>query len=212
MCGPLNFAFLGEYISKDTSVLIKRFSLYHSGRLFSYMMIGIFAGFLGQAISMVILQKSLSIISGFAFAIFGILLLLPYFKSKIYSPPAFINKLTGKLLNNKKWSKNSFLHGALNGIIPCGLVYMALAGALATYSFQNAVLYMFLFGLGTIPALFSLLVFGKKLTSMIHFNYKIIIPLFFILSGVFTLIKAFNVEIPSELDFINATLNPIMCH
>jgi sulfite exporter TauE/SafE len=130
----------------------------------------------------------------------------------MYNSPSFINKLSGNILQDKKWNKNSFIHGVLNGLLPCGLVYMALTAAITTFSIDNAIYYMLLFGLGTIPALLLLLLFGKKLSKYIRFNYKLIIPFFFMISGILTLIKAFNLTIPASLDFWNSTLNPIMCH
>jgi sulfite exporter TauE/SafE len=62
----------------------------------------------------------------------------------------------------KKRNKSSlFVAGLANGILPCGFVYIALAGAAATQQPVNGALYMALFGLGTFPAMMAVSLFGK---------------------------------------------------
>ena len=56
-----------------------------------------------------------------------------------------------------------FTIGILNGFLPCGLVYMALAGSLAMGSAGGGAAYMFLFGLGTLPNLLAMGMFANQL-------------------------------------------------
>ena len=49
-----------------------------------------------------------------------------------------------------------FTIGLLNGLLPCGFVYIGLAGSLTTGSTEEGMLYMILFGLGTFPAMLGM--------------------------------------------------------
>jgi sulfite exporter TauE/SafE len=76
-------------------------------------------------------------------------------------------KLVGHLKRalSAHWQQRSFrslvLLGALNGLLPCGLVYVALAGAVARGTLADAVLYMAFFGLGTMPTMLAIGLSGK---------------------------------------------------
>jgi hypothetical protein len=61
----------------------------------------------------------------------------------------------------RTWSvvPRSLLFGMLNGVLPCGFVYMALAGALLQPTVERSMMFMTAFGVGTMPALL-LLVLG----------------------------------------------------
>ncbi|MEO8446369.1 MAG: sulfite exporter TauE/SafE family protein, partial [bacterium] len=56
-----------------------------------------------------------------------------------------------------------FLIGVLNGLLPCGFVYLAIAGATAAGSFTGGIFFMFLFGLGTFPMMMALSVLSNFL-------------------------------------------------
>lgn len=92
-----------------------------------------------------------------------------------------------------KTPSSFFIFGILNGLIPCTLVYFFIANALTTGSIASGMLYMGIFGLATIPALFFLGVsssfMGSKYKKL--FNY---ISSFLIMAyGLFTIIKGFMV-------------------
>ena len=64
-----------------------------------------------------------------------------------------------------------FFIGLVNGLLPCGLVYMALAGAVATTSVVKSSLFMAAFGLGTLPLMWGVSFFG----SFINVQTRVII-------------------------------------
>lgn len=67
----------------------------------------------------------------------------------------------GKLFTQRSYG-SLFLIGLLNGLLPCGLVYMAIAAAIATGSAPGGSLFMFLFGLGTLPMMLAISLIGNN--------------------------------------------------
>ncbi len=65
----------------------------------------------------------------------------------------------------------------LNGLLPCGLVYVALAGAVSTSSLSNAILYMALFGLGTLPTMLAISLSGKLFPIAFRLRLRAAIPI-----------------------------------
>lgn len=156
MCGPIAIALpVGNKKGlKKTFALL----LYNLGRISTYALIGTFFGILGKTFYLAGIQRQVSLT-------LGILILLSLFLPTAFS---YNNKLLtwwngifrnfynemGVLLKNKSYS-SLFIIGIINGFLPCGLVYLALAGALAQSEVFNGSLFMIFFGLGTLPAMFS---------------------------------------------------------
>ena len=128
--------------------------LYHFGRLSSYTIIGLIFGILGKGLYLAGFQQRLSILMG-VLMIVVVLIPVQFFNKYNFSKPLyrFIGYVKSKLGFYLKRKTNStfFSIGFFNGFLPCGLVYMALIGAIAASSPAKGSLYMFLFGLGTVP-------------------------------------------------------------
>ena len=156
MCGPIAIALpVGNKkgIKKTLALL-----LYNFGRISTYALIGTFFGVIGKTFYLAGIQRQVSVI-------LGVLILLSLFLPSTFSNNKFIqwwngifknfyNEM-GVLLKNKSYS-SLFVIGVINGFLPCGLVYLALAGALAQTEVFNGSLFMIFFGLGTLPAMFSI--------------------------------------------------------
>jgi uncharacterized protein len=162
MCGPIALALSGGN-ENNLSYLAGR-SFYNAGRIVTYAILGLFAGLAGHSLLLAGYQKSISITIG----IFMILsVLLTYIlKIKTGINPlatkinAFIKTVFSKVLKKRNHS-SLFVAGLANGILPCGFVYIAMAGAAATQQPLNGALYMALFGFGTFPAMMAVSLFGK---------------------------------------------------
>ena len=89
-----------------------------------------------------------------------------------------------------------FVIGLLNGLLPCGLVYMALAGAMAMGNLTDGILFMFLFGLGTTPAMFAISLAGNMIGLSLRKKFNRIIPYFGILLGLLFILRGMNLGIP----------------
>ena len=154
MCGPLwlSLPFRG------TKALI-----YFTGRLSAYAFIGGMFSLLGQPAALFGMQQSVSIAA-------GILMLVLYFGAKkvgfFTDSPIFksVKRLYGKILRSKS-SAALPLAGFLNGLLPCGLVYAAAAGAIAAPGPAEGAIYMTVFGLGTGPVTAGVLISAKIFTK-----------------------------------------------
>lgn len=196
MCGPI--AFMLPLNRKNQVTQFFQLMSYHSGRLTTYVLFGAVFGLLGRGFELFTFQQHLSVFTGVlmvAFILFP--QLLKYFKlSK--SINSFIFKIKSELGKELKQKKNNtfFMIGFLNGFLPCGLVYMAILGAIATHNAFSGSLYMLLFGIGTIP-LMSTIVYAGKFTNASFYKYfKKLVPAFVVVIGVLFILRGLGLDIP----------------
>lgn len=215
MCGPIAFL-----LPVDRTNSLKKFTQvlsYHFGRLFTYGLIGLFFGMIGKSLYIFGLQQQLSIIIG---VIMIVAVLIPSHISNKLKPFQPIYRMISKVksaLGNalKKKTTDTFLTiGFLNGFLPCGLVYMAVFGSLATGQAVMGSLYMILFGLGTIPLMTAAVYLGKFLNFKMKQNIQKAIPVFVILIGVLFILRGLGLGIPyispaPMADMVSGTMN---CH
>ena len=195
MCGPLLFA-LQQHQQFSFSVALNKI-LYQVGRILTYGLIGLLFGLLGSSIAMKGWQQGFSVFTGFILILIGISYAfmhkfpaLAAFQTKAIQPFA---KVMGKWLYKPN---GSFLAGMINGFLPCGMVYMAVASAMnaetSLFSFQ----FMVCFGLGTLPLmlLFSLLTTLPK--KLFKFKFSSVLPVLYILMGIWFMLRGANLDIP----------------
>ena len=197
MCGPI--AFMLPVDRTNNFKKISQIFLYHLGRIFTYSLIGLLFGLLGKSFNLFGFQQQLSIIVG---VLMITVILIPYktFNKYNFSKPLFkviskVKSALGKEL--KKKSPDTFLTiGFLNGFLPCGLVYMALFGALATGDALQGSLYMALFGMGTIPLMTTAIYFGNFITGKVRQYIRKTIPIIVVLIGVLFILRGMGLGIP----------------
>lgn len=163
MCGPLALALPANQEASTRQRALGRL-LYNLGRAVTYACMGIFAGLFGRILQVAGFQQALSIA-------LGVLLMATVFLNTHHMPHWVLNtfyrpvqKGLGKILKRGSYS-GLFQTGLLNGLLPCGLVYAALAAASLQAGPVQASMYMFLFGLGTLPLMFALSLGGLRLHS-----------------------------------------------
>lgn len=197
MCGPIAFMLP---VSRDNEV--KKFFqifLYHLGRLLAYGIIGLSFGLIGKSLNLFGMQQQLSIGVGILM-ILVILLPSKQFQKYNFSQPLY--RLIGKIKTSlgaalKKRSPDTFFTiGFLNGFLPCGLVYMAVFGAVAAGSIYSGSLYMLLFGLGTIPLMTTAVYFSSLLGGTMKKKVQRLIPAFVIIIGLLFIIRGLGLDIP----------------
>lgn len=192
MCGPLAFAVPSRH-SGWWMVLLDKL-LYQFGRIFSYCLLGALIGLIGRQLWVSGLQQSISILSGVLILIAGISRILK-FKTAVGSSTGFsvFNRVYSYALRNKA---SHFITGMLNGLLPCGFVYLALAGAVTAGETINAVKYMALFGLGTLP-LMLLATFGAGMAGPL-FRRRInrAVPYFMICLGLWFILRGASLDLP----------------
>jgi hypothetical protein len=131
-----------------------------------------------------------------------IAVLLPQKFKNYFAQHPIIQKLAQPLKSNigvlfKKGTFSAmFLIGILNGFLPCGLVYVALAGAIASGDAISGAAVMILFGLGTVPAMFAASVFGKFINVGIRTKIRKAVPVLAIILGVIFILRGMNLGIP----------------
>ncbi|WP_075340986.1 sulfite exporter TauE/SafE family protein [Tenacibaculum agarivorans] len=196
MCGPI--AFMLPLNRQNQVTQFFQLMSYHLGRLTTYTLIGVFFGLLGRGFELFTFQQHLSIFTGvlmISIIIFPKLFAKLPFSKAIHQFLIKIKSELGKELQQKK--KNTFfLIGFLNGFLPCGLLYMAILGAIATHNIFYGSLYMLLFGLGTIPLMSSIVYLGK-FTHFTFYNYfRKIVPIAVIIIGVLFILRGLALDIP----------------
>lgn len=197
MCGPI--AFLLPVDHKNNVTKLGQISLYHFGRLSSYAIIGLLFGLLGKSFSLFGLQQQLSILVG---ALMILVILLPYKKFSKYNGSKPIFKIVSKVKSNlgkqlKRKSPDTFYTiGFLNGFLPCGLVYMAVFGAIASGTALEGSLYMAVFGLGTIPLMTTAIYLGNFININVRSKIRKAVPVFVILIGLLFILRGMGLGIP----------------
>ncbi|WP_072159116.1 sulfite exporter TauE/SafE family protein [Persicobacter sp. CCB-QB2] len=197
MCGPISMAL--PMPDRKLGTVLKVTLMYNLARSFSYMLLGALLGIIGFGFSLAGTQQVLSIVMG---ALMLVVILLPQ-KYRLRLEQAAGNPVAGKIKKGfgyffKKRTTLAFAGvGFLNGFLPCGLVYMALAGALAIGDWQQSALYMGIFGLGTWPMMVSVNLAGNWWASSQwrHKFYKAV-PVFTFVIAVMFILRGLNLGIP----------------
>lgn len=197
MCGPIVIA-LPHSSEKKFSAFIGRI-IYNLGRITTYTAMGFIFGLFGSGLVLYGLQQYLSI----AFGVIIILFVLTPKKIKtnladnflFMSATKFIKEMFSKLLS-KKTQASFFSFGLLNGLLPCGFVYVGIAGAVSTGNLVSGTLYMMLFGLGTFPVMFATSLFGNIVNINIKRKVNKLIPIFAVLLAFIFILRGLNLGIP----------------
>ena len=197
MCGPI--AFLLPLDRKSKSKRLLQIVNYHVGRLLTYGIIGLLFGFVGRQLHLFGIQQQLSIALGIMMILVIIVPVRVFDRSRflrpIYSGISRLRSMMGHQLKDK--TPGTFVTlGLLNGLLPCGLIYMALFGALAAGGIWEGGLYMVLFGLGTIPLMTSAIYLGNFLTQTVKQRIVKLIPVFVFVIGVLFVLRGMGLGIP----------------
>ncbi len=197
MCGPIAIALpLGN---KGWLHRVFGGISYNVGRTLTYGVLGALFGLLGQGIEMAGLQQWASIGIG---VIMILSVLFPVlFRGKIKFEQFFFGyagKMIGKF--RKLFTISSipslFLIGLLNGLLPCGLVYVAIAGAINTNDIVYGIVYMVIFGLGTIPVMLAIPLLGNLIGSGIRKRFSGVLSVFIVVLGILFILRGLALGIP----------------
>ncbi len=196
MCGPIAMALPGSG-SSTASFVAGRF-IYNGGRILSYALMGMVFGLIGYSVNLAGMQKALSVTLG--------LLIIASVLFRMNSIAGIKQHLgidryferLQKMIRSqfkKRGQGTLLIIGILNGFLPCGLVYLGLAGSLTTGSVWGGGLFMVLFGLGTLPAMgvmsFAPGFIGLKTRRRINR----VLPYLVLLFGFFLIYRGLAVEL-----------------
>jgi sulfite exporter TauE/SafE len=212
MCGGIVLAYSTIKIEPESSKVSKTVAhlLYNFGRVLTYTLLGaIFGAIGGVATFSNTANGTLLIIAGVAMILAGLSLMgkikfLTIIEHSI-SSSNFYKRSFQKILHSKS-NVSFFVLGMLNGLLPCGFVYFFAITAASTASPYYGALVMFVFGVSTIPAMFSL-GFLSSLASATSFRNMMmsLSSVAVILYGLFTLYNGY--------DYLTNPLRTILqCH
>lgn len=197
MCGPIALS-MGLTKKQATNYYLQNLT-YQLGRIFTYAFLGAILGIVGEGFEMAGFQRYLTITVG---VLLIVMALFSFggkdFASKIPFISQFLFKVKlnlGKLLQKSDY-RSRFTTGILNGFLPCGMVYMALTASLVSGGVWQGALYMTLFGLGTIPFMFTVVLVGNLMSQAFRQKILKFIPIVMIILGGLFIIRGLELGIP----------------
>ncbi|OYX83373.1 MAG: hypothetical protein B7Y83_11650 [Flavobacteriales bacterium 32-34-25] len=197
MCGPI--AMMLPVDRNNPVKKVTQIMSYHLGRISAYATIGFIFGLLGKGFFIAGIQQKMSVVIGILMII-AIVIPEKVFARYNFSKPLFrliskMKQLLGSQFKKKSY-QSLFTIGLLNGFLPCGMVYVALFGAIAMQSSSLGVLYMVLFGLGTIPLMSTVLYMDSFLSVAVRNKIQKAIPVVVALIGVLFILRGLGLGIP----------------
>jgi sulfite exporter TauE/SafE len=153
MCSPLAMA-----VTRNKPFLASKI-VYNTGRILTYGVLGGMVAVLGSFVNLSTYQQALSIVLGSIFVLLGIggmsRVRIPFVTSGMEGLSGWLKKAFGKFLQRKSLTA-TFIMGTLNGLLPCGLTYLALTACLLQPNALDGFLFMLVFGLGTWPVMIGI--------------------------------------------------------
>ncbi len=193
MCGPLALALPGK--NRQGVVFLVGRLAYNVGRVVAYCLLGLVFGALGKTLWLAGFQRWTSVALGVA-------LLVGLFASRklalwqpITAVVARLKVAMGGLLRRRSTATLGLL-GVLNGFLPCGLVYVACAGAAATGGVFAGMEYMAAFGLGTVPMMLAISLSGKMVPVPLRLKLRKAIPVSVFLLAALLILRGMSLGIP----------------
>ncbi|HXP63656.1 MAG TPA: sulfite exporter TauE/SafE family protein [Dongiaceae bacterium] len=193
MCGPLALAMPGAGTS-GPRFWAGRLG-YNLGRILTYTALGVVFGLVGRTLFLAGLQRWLSV--GLGAALLAGLLVSR--RLALWRPlTALLERFQPKMsLLLRRSSFGSLVAlGLLNGLLPCGLVYVACAGAAATSGILAGARYMAAFGAGTLPVMLAIGLGGRLVPLAWRLKLRQAIPISVCLLGLLLILRGMSLGIP----------------
>jgi hypothetical protein len=201
MCGPIALAIPLNRSSK--SAMLFGILQYHLGRVLVYAILGYIVGYIGMGIKLFGVLQVISIIAGIGIIIYAWRKKINFTKIKLprflctlsLSKGHFLSQSMGKIMRSESPLK-LFLLGALNGLLPCGMVYTALITAVVLGTPILSATSMLAFGLGTLPGLVAFSLFAQQLGNPIRSKINRYLPYLITVVGLLIILRGMNLNIP----------------
>jgi len=209
MCSPLAIT----VTNLTSSVAVNRI-LYNLGRITMYGLLGTTVAAAGHILPISKFQNLLSIALGLTLIIMAAVGITGV-KIPIITPALF--KLTGilkKLFSNFIYKKNPgsvLLLGSLNGLLPCGLTFLALSFCVTVTSPAQGFAYMFAFGIGTLPVMLGFVSLIDFIKNKLHWNVKNLTTGLMIASGILLIARVFLLHVPNDHSHESNLVDIIIC-
>lgn len=214
MCGPLALA-VQKAKGHRSWTTFGSSMLYNSGRTMGYVILGLIFGVIGSIAAFSGAQSALSILLG-VIMVFGFLFSIN--PDNLIAKSTFLKQVYGKVTNalgsilKKSKQVPVFYLGLINGFLPCGLVYLAIAGAISLGNIYGSMGFMLFFGLGTFPGMVGIVVAFETVSQRWRLSLTKLYPYISLALGVYLIYRGWMSKLPLELNFFEAIKNPILCH
>lgn len=196
MCGPIALMLPVNRSSKAT--MLGGVAVYNLGRVFSYAAMGVLFGMIGKGFVLAVSQNTLSVLSG---VLILMMVVFPHAVNRIpvhhalYAPLERVKQRMRKLFGVQSMQA-LFSIGLLNGLLPCGMVYIALAASMATGTSLSGMLFMAGFGLGTLPAMVAV-TFSKAMISVpVMHKIRRVVPVLVSVTACLLILRGMSLGIP----------------
>ena len=211
MCGPIALALpvqRGSFFQKFGGLFI-----YNGGRALTYAALGATIGTIGSSLAWLGYIRYLSVFAGILILVF---VFWPTKLDRYFHPPLFwkeainhLKKGMSQMLHSHKMSGWLML-GMLNGLLPCGLVYLALISSVATGTVAAGSTFMFLFGIGTLPMMMTIGFLKNRITPSLRNQMRKLTPVMLAVAGIWMVGRGIFIQYPLENNGSPAEIT--ICH
>lgn len=191
MCGPIMMILPFRNMHSWKKVL--GITLYHFGRISVYAAMGL-ALHSFRLLFHPAWQQGISLTLGALMLLFGLSTFIANRISIQLPWTGFVQKMAPKFMGRTSFPA-LFTAGILNGLLPCGLVYMALSMATVAPDSTSAAFRMYAFGLGTIPALVTITLLQRRIFAG-GLSLKKFVPIGLLVLGSLFLVRGMNLGVP----------------
>jgi sulfite exporter TauE/SafE len=199
MCGPISLALpvrKGNRFYQFAALL-----LYNIGRALTYSVLGMIVGLVGTTLAWMGFLNHLSVIAGGTMLLYVI---ISNISPSFTWAPAFWNTFVQFLrksmshLLQKRSLGGWFLLGMLNGMVPCGMVYLALTSSVATGDVLSGGIFMLLFGMATFPAMLTIGVAKQWFTPERRGRMRRLTPVMVVMAGIWLVARGVLLQYPAS--------------
>lgn len=201
MCGPIMLSLTRNADKRQ----VFAFVIYHLGRLAVYALIGVFFGLISASVQFFAFQKYFTLFIGvLVLSLFAFPKMRNRFEGWYYNS-AFYQRIKSRLIGLYASRMRWLAAGVLNGFIPCGLVYLAAAGAMLAGDVGSGVTYMLAFGAGTLPLLAGVSALRRYFMPFLN-RFPNITTTIALISGLILVVRGFVAESPDLTHLVQAQL------
>jgi sulfite exporter TauE/SafE len=213
MCGPLALALPVQHLGKRQQALA--ILLYNAGRVITYSLLGLLFGLAGRRIYVAGFQQWFSIALGTAMLLFTARYFFFNITTRLKWADNFniaFQRRLGRFFQPSK-TGGYIVPGLINGLLPCGMVYLAIAGAVSTTQVSHSLWFMFFFGIGTWPAMLALSLFGARIKFSVRQQLKTAMPYLVAVVATMLILRGMQLGIPFISPILPAaTGEAVSCH
>lgn len=194
MCGPIAMAIPVDRTSQGRMLL--GIGAYNVGRTITYGILGLIVGSFGLSLATFGVLQWISIISGVLLIIFAwrkYLINLPWIPK--FDLNKHLNGVFGKVIRSNSRFRLLFL-GMINGLLPCGMVYIALLNAILAGDIYSGAIAMIAFGMGTLPAMIFVSYTASRITGNLRVKLNRLVPYVMTVIGLLIVLRGLNLGIP----------------